>query len=103
MPRPVHRLKVLDAFRALAILAVLLHHYLVRWAPPYYETNLYGYQHVYSHWFNFGYLGVRFFFMISGFVIFMTLEHCKHAFEFWFRRVARLYPAYILCTIMTFI
>jgi peptidoglycan/LPS O-acetylase OafA/YrhL len=97
------RLKVLDAFRAVAILAVLLHHYLVRWAPPDYEINLYGYQHVYSRWLDLGALGVQFFFMISGFVIFMTLEHCKHAFEFWLRRVARLYPAYLVCTAITFV
>ena len=41
-------LAVLDGFRAIAILAVLLHHYLPRWAPPDHPQNLYGYTSTYS-------------------------------------------------------
>jgi len=47
-------------------------------------------------------MGVQFFFIISGFVIFMTLERCRHLVEFWVRRIARLYPAYIVATLVTF-
>jgi peptidoglycan/LPS O-acetylase OafA/YrhL len=96
------RLRVLDAFRALAILAVLVHHYLPRWAPPDHWRNLYGYARTWPQWLDLGALGVQFFFIISGFVIFMTLERCQHLFEFWFRRVARIYPAYVVATITTF-
>lgn len=49
-----------------------------------------------------GAMGVQFFFIISGFVIFMTLERCQHLVEFWVRRIARLYPAYIVATFFTF-
>jgi len=96
------RLLVLDAFRAVAILGVMAHHYLPRWAPPDYPINIYGYSHSYPHWLDIGALGVQFFFIISGFVIFMTLERCGHLFEFWTRRLARLYPAYIICMMVTF-
>jgi peptidoglycan/LPS O-acetylase OafA/YrhL len=96
------RIQVLDAFRAIAILGVMLHHYLCRYAPPRHPRNLYGYQHHYSQWFDLGAMGVQFFFIISGFVIFLTLERCQHLIEFWVRRIARLYPAYIAATFLTF-
>jgi peptidoglycan/LPS O-acetylase OafA/YrhL len=97
------RLHVLDAFRALAISAVVVCHYLATWAPPGYRYNLYGFRHTYPSWLGWGALGVQFFFIISGFVIFMTLERCNHLFEFWFRRFARLYPAYITAMLVTFV
>lgn len=97
------RLEVLDSFRALAILAVLLHHFFSRWAPPDHPRDLYHYAHAYPQWLDLGALGVQFFFMISGFVIFMTLERCSHVLDFWARRLARLYPAYLAATAVTFV
>jgi peptidoglycan/LPS O-acetylase OafA/YrhL len=94
---------VLDSFRAIAILAVMLHHYLPRYAPPDYPTNLYGYARTYPQWLDFGGRGVLFFFIISGFVIFMTLERSGNVFEFWIRRAARLYPAYVAAMVITFV
>jgi peptidoglycan/LPS O-acetylase OafA/YrhL len=38
--------------------------------------------------------GVQLFFIISGFVIFMTLERTRSAMDFVVSRFARLYPAY---------
>jgi len=101
--RPLQRLHVLDAFRALAILAVLVCHYFATWGLPEYAGNLYGYQHAYPVWLGWGALGVEFFFIISGFVIFMTLERCHGLLEFWARRFARLYPAYVVAMALTFL
>jgi peptidoglycan/LPS O-acetylase OafA/YrhL len=44
---------------------------------------------------------VAFFFIISGFVIFMTVERCKSPFEFAYRRFIRIYPTYWICLIIS--
>jgi peptidoglycan/LPS O-acetylase OafA/YrhL len=93
----------LDAFRALALLPVLFYHFFTRWAPPVNGENTYLYDGNYGAWFSLGRYGVEFFFIISGFVIFMTLMRCGHVFEFWYRRFARLWPALIVCMVVTLI
>lgn len=49
----------------------------------------------------YGYLGVHFFFMISGFVIELTLERTPKAKDFIVARFARLYPAYWVSILVT--
>jgi len=71
------RLRSVDGLRALAALAVVAYHY---WDP----------------WTYYGMLGVELFFVISGFVILMTVERGRSLPAFAFARVARLYPAYWL-------
>ncbi len=75
------RLEVLDSFRAIAAMAVLLFHTTFN--------------------FNFGRYGVQLFFIISGFVIFKTVESAKTAKEFVIKRFFRLYPAYWIAIIIT--
>ena len=54
-------------------------------------------------WFaRYGYLGVQLFFMISGFVIFMSAEN-RSPRDFAFSRALRLYPAFWLCCTLTFL
>ena len=96
------RIGILDGYRALAIGMVVLYHYFARWTPPDHAANLYPYGPVLRDAFSFGYLGVNFFFIISGFVIGMTLERCKTPGEFFVRRFARLWPAMLACSIITF-
>lgn len=81
------RLQALDALRGIAALAVVLFHYL-----PYYD-QLYG--HSFPQWslLEFGRYGVHLFFILSGFVIFMTLERTRSAGWFGMARAIRLLPA----------
>ena len=97
-----NRILILDGYRAVAIGMVLLYHYFARWTPPEHEVSLYPYGSTLSSAFAYGYLGVHFFFIISGFVIGMTLNTCKTPFEFVVRRFARLWPAMLACSIITF-
>src|SRR2546421_11411619 len=95
------RIATLDAFRALAIIPVVLYHFLARWTPPVSTDNVYLYGESHAVWFSLGGYGVEFFFIISGAVIFMTLHRCRTVFEFWYRRFARLYPALIVSMAIT--
>lgn len=85
---PVSRVVELDALRGLAALAVVAFHF----------TTFYGREvgHLGSApWsFAFGNYGVQLFFLISGFVIFMTLERTRTAADFVVSRFSRMFPAY---------
>ena len=52
--------------------------------------------------FHYGYLGVQLFFMISGFVIFLTLER-SNWLDFTVHGFTRLNPAYWICILITFL
>jgi peptidoglycan/LPS O-acetylase OafA/YrhL len=95
-----NRIKILDGFRTIAIFSVILFHYYSRWTMPYEIFNLYPYGNKYDH-FGYGYLGVQFFFMISGFVIAFTLYKTGSIKDFWKKRIARLFPAMLLCSLIT--
>jgi peptidoglycan/LPS O-acetylase OafA/YrhL len=49
----------------------------------------------------YGWLGVDLFFIISGFVIFMTLERAPTITAFAIARIARLLPAFLVCLLLT--
>lgn len=88
---------LIDAYRGIAILAVIAYHYTIRW------PGLYGYDHVYPQWLQLGRYGVHLFFVISGLVITMTVLRSASAAEFAARRFARLYPAFVLAAILTYL
>ncbi len=92
-----HRLDELDALRGLAALSVMLYHYTTRYRELFNKQTLNGFE------FKYGYLGVEFFFMISGFVIFMTAGKVKTSGEFLLKRFIRLYPAYWICLTLSFV
>lgn len=85
-----HRLLELDALRGIAALAVVLFHYTMNE-----NRELFGWQ------FRYGITGVDLFFMISGFVIYMTAGKIKHWKDFIVFRFARLYPAFWCCLFIT--
>ena len=95
------RIAILDGFRALAILSVLFYHFFTRWTPPHFPVSRYPYGNSYD-FFGLGILGVQFFFIISGFVIFYSLEHTKSIASFWKKRMIRLMPAMVVASLLTF-
>lgn len=90
------RLLQIDALRGLAALAVVGFHLTTRFA------EVYGSGKSASLSFPLGYYGVNLFFMISGFVIFMTLERTQRSMDFVVSRFSRLFPAYWVSVALTF-
>lgn len=90
-----NRFVELDALRGIAAMIVLISHYI--WAYAHY-FNLLTREKLY---FKYGDWGVQFFFIISGFVIFMTLEKISSVKEFAIARFFRLYPVYWICMFLT--
>jgi peptidoglycan/LPS O-acetylase OafA/YrhL len=91
-----HRIDLLDSFRFLAIISVLLYHFTCRYSSQVPVGS--GYRDI----FKYGYLGVNFFFVISGFVISYTLENTPSLASFCKNRFVRLFPPLLLCTVLTF-
>ncbi|MCF2491443.1 acyltransferase [Dyadobacter sp. CY347] len=80
----------LDALRGIAAIMVVLFHYTLSS-----NGKLLGWE------FRYGVTGVDLFFMISGFVIFMTTSRIKQWPHFLVSRFARLYPAFWCCMSLT--
>lgn len=93
------RLELLDYGRFVAAIAVLLFHYLY-YGPNTDHIVSYQVSHTVSEIFQYGYLGVPFFFLISGYVIFFSALNRKPG-EFLAARAMRLYPAYWVCLAIT--
>lgn len=91
------RIGELDALRGLAALGVVLFHYTYKYEQIFNDGVMNKYI------FNYGFLGVQLFFIISGFVIFMTISKVKSGKEFVLKRFFRLYPVFWICLIITFI
>ncbi len=99
-----HRLTALDGLRGVAILLVMGFHYFYHLESFYYKSTLYPYGETFSNVviFKYGYMGVELFFIISGFVIAMTLESSKSLLDFVIRRFVRIWPALIVSAVITF-
>lgn len=82
------RLPELDSLRGLAALSVILFHFT--YGYDYGQKNI----DPSKFYFTYGRMGVQLFFLISGFVIFMTLEKTKTIADFIVSRFSRLYPTY---------
>jgi peptidoglycan/LPS O-acetylase OafA/YrhL len=84
-----NRFSELDALRGIAALLVVFFHYSIH--RP--ETEL---------GFKYGIAGVELFFVISGFVITMSICRVKRGLDFVINRISRLYPAYWAAATLTF-
>lgn len=80
------RLQFLDVIRGLAALAVVLEHGSERMFP--------GYLVVANSYFTLGVFGVSTFFLVSGFIIPVSIERHGSLGSFWQARFFRLYPMY---------
>ncbi len=95
--RSSKRLLELDVLRGLAALWVVAEHFT---SDPHRQPYMDDLA------FNFplpAFYGVQLFFLISGFVIFMTIERVRTGGEFVRARASRLYPAYWTAVILTFV
>jgi peptidoglycan/LPS O-acetylase OafA/YrhL len=82
------RIEGLDVLRGIAAAAVMLHHH-----TQYYDV-LYPGRELLSFNFGPGHFGVELFFVISGFVILMTIERKNNLYDFVTSRIARLVPTF---------
>lgn len=53
-----------------------------------------------NHQVNFSYLGVKGFFVISGYLIFQSLERSKGILDYYWKRVLRLFPGLFVCLLL---
>ena len=89
------RIQELDALRGLAAMAVVLFHFSFRYYELFGESGVSGVDSADpGGLFRTGYLGVHLFFIVSGFVIFMTVDRTESPVDFVFSRFSRLYPTY---------
>lgn len=93
------RIDYLDGFRGVAIILVILFHAFGRW------PNLVPYGEYYAQLLivKYGWVGVELFFIISGFVIFMTLDKSENYLGFIYKRWLRLFPAMLIVSTFIFL
>lgn len=93
-----NRFYEIDLLRFISAVLVVVFHYTFVGSSlgfaPLPRTDAFG---EYSRYM---YLGINFFFIISGFVILLSAEDGKPR-EFFISRFVRLYPAYWLCVLLT--
>ncbi len=90
---PGARMAWLDALRGFAALVV-----------AYFHLKSYALDRpavVFEGWLNIGRYGVLLFFLISGYVIMMSLERYGSLRRFWVGRIFRIYPAWLLAVAAT--
>jgi len=94
------RIRYLDGLRGLSILLVLIWHF---YGPTYAAYLPHGNQYSTLPIVRDGWAGVEMFFLISGYVILITLERCGGFVEFMLRRWLRLFPAMLLVSAAIFL
>ena len=82
---------------------IMFYHFYARWTLPLAPVNYYPYGAEMQPYFRHGFFGVEFFFIISGFVIFYTLEKSTSLGDFWVKRFSRLLPAMLVCSVLTYV
>lgn len=90
------RVKYLDGLRGIAILLVIFFHAYngenIRILPHDSDFPI----------IKFGWLGVELFFLLSGFVIFMTLDKTSNFKSYLYKRWLRLFPAMLIASVLIY-
>ena len=89
LPNASSRIAELDVLRGFSAVVVMIYHY----------TTIYEYG--IDPGIPYGVLAVNLFFMISGFVIFMTLSHARTALDFVVSRFSRLFPVFWVAVLLS--
>lgn len=92
-----NRIEELDGLRGIAAFSVILFHFTTRLNSKFTDVKV---DPVID--FKHGHYGVDLFFIISGFVIIMTLDRIQGPWEFACKRFIRLYPTFWICLLMTY-
>jgi peptidoglycan/LPS O-acetylase OafA/YrhL len=98
----------LDGLRFICFFAVFLHHCYLSFFS-YTEKSSPGFFNAQEFLFQYGTLGVNFFFVLSGFLItFLLLKEREftgtiHIGNFYVRRILRIWPLYFLCLFIGFV
>jgi peptidoglycan/LPS O-acetylase OafA/YrhL len=92
------RIVEIDILRGFAAAAVVLFHYTYQ-----YNIEVKGYQINFPFEFTYGHLGVELFFVISGFVIIMSVEKHNAIKPFIISRFSRLFPAFWVTSLFVYI
>ncbi len=90
------RVGEIDALRGLAAVSVVLFHFTTRIEELYPMGAAPTFSAPHGHY------GVNLFFIISGYVIFMTLQRTRQPMDFVVSRFSRLFPAYWVAVLLTF-
>lgn len=100
-----NRIPEIDALRGICAATVMLYHYIVRYDAligfsghpnPAADVNLTGFR-------DWGLMPVYVFFIISGFVIYMTVSRIKTGTQFVVSRASRLFPVYWVAVTLTYL
>jgi peptidoglycan/LPS O-acetylase OafA/YrhL len=98
MSQKIERVKALDGLRGLAAFSVVVLHLTSPKLQPYLRQ-----ESIPNNWFHFsyGHYAVELFFILSGFLILLSLERSKSLKNFLVSRFVRLYPTFWLCLLFS--
>lgn len=92
-PHNTSRENSYDALRTLFALFVVIHHCVVLTASTSHTYQIWGY--------NLAYIGLRGFFVLSGFLIFQSALRSSSLRSFWTKRALRLFPGLLVVLVLT--
>lgn len=97
-----NRLEYLDSLRGLASVSVIISHFVLAYRLDL-EFKVINFSPL--HFFYDGFAAVTFFFILSGFVLTLSIEKSKNLVlgEFYLKRIFRIMPAYIIILVLSFI